>query len=63
VDIDVSAARPVAPAEVDLDAVRRAFAGRPKGVVIRAWRTYLDRTESPARLDTVVRDLLRTYEN
>lgn len=61
-DIPVRAARPVRPAEVDLDAVRRAFARRPKGVVIRAWRTYLDRVESPAQLDTVVRDLLRDYE-
>lgn len=61
-DIEVSAAAEVAPDEVDLDAVRQAFARRPRGVVIRAWRTFLDRSTAPGPLDAVVRGLLADYE-
>lgn len=62
IDVEVSAAAEVTADEVDLDAVRQAFALRPRGVVIRAWRTFLDRSTAPGPLDAVVRSLLADYE-
>lgn len=62
VAIEVGPPTPVPTVNADEAAVRRAFEGRPRGVVVRAWREFLAVGSPTAPVAELVGSLLGSFE-